>query len=229
MSDAYTEGSLEEFMERNRIVPNVVYECILTTGAGEETNAAPMGVVFKNGTVVLRPFKTTRSYKLLMRFPYGVLNFTDDVEVFYAATFGKEGCLNELLTASTSVPAPSLANVYAKLEFVVGRVEGEDGERVTLSCNVLRAFWKRRDARPYTRAEHAVIESLIHATRIKFFLEHGMMQEAMQLALLVKHYNALVSRIAPKTVYSSVMDRIMGLISGWGIPRLFPSPSELQE
>ncbi|MEM2910652.1 MAG: DUF447 family protein [Nitrososphaerota archaeon] len=229
MPDVYAEGSLEEFIEINRIIPRIVYECILTTGAGDETNAAPMGVVIKKDMIVLRPFKTTKSYRLLMRAPYGVVNFTDDVEVFYATAFDTEGSFSELLTASVSVPTPSLANTYARLEFVVDSVADEHGDRATFNCRVLKALWKHGYIRPYTRAEHAIIESLIHATRIKCFLERGMAQEAVRLALLVKHYDALVSRIAPNTVYSSIMDKLRTLISGWGLSGLSPCSFEFQD
>ncbi len=217
MYEAYTEGDLRKFMKMNHIIPNVIYECILTTKADNETNVAPMGVVFEHDTVLLRTFKNTKSYKLLTRVPYGVINFTDNVEIFYVTTFNTEIDFNELLTSSTSVPVPSLINAYAKLEFSVEEVVCEDDNKVVFRCKVLKALWKRREARPYTRAEHAIIESLIHATRIKFFLEHGMIQEAIRLTLLVKHYDALISRIAPNTVYSSIMNKLKVLISSWGL------------
>jgi hypothetical protein len=217
MSEAYVEGSLKDFMDTNHVIPRVVYECILTTKADGETNAAPMGVIFEEDGILLRPFKSTKSYRLLKRAPYGVVNFTDDVEVFYITTFGAESDFNELLTPSVSVPAPSLANAYAKLEFFVESLVDEDDNRAVFRCKVLKALWKLREAKPYTRAEHAVIESLIHATRLKFFLESGMIQEAIQLAHLIKHYDTLVSRVAPNTVYSSIMVKLKALISSWGL------------
>ncbi|MCS7136410.1 MAG: DUF447 family protein [Nitrososphaerota archaeon] len=217
MSEVYMEGNLKEFMDMNRIIPHVVYECILTTRADNETNAAPMGVVFENDAVLLRPFKNTKSYRLLTHSPYGVINFTDDVELFYITTFDTGSDFNELFAPSISVPVPSLIDAYAKLEFIIDGLVNEDENRAVFRCRVLKALWKRREARPYTRAEHAVIESLIHATRIKFFLECGMTQEAIRLAYFIKHYCALVYRIAPNTIYSSIMDKIKALISSWGL------------
>ena len=229
MSEAYVEGSLREFMETNRIIPRVIYECILTTRADGETNAAPMGVIFEEDSMLLRPFKSTKSYRLLKRAPYGVVNFTDDVEVFYITTFGAESDFNELFAPSVSVPAPSLVNAYARLEFFAESLVEEDDNRAVFRCKVLKALWKRREAKPYTRAEHAIIESLIHATRLKFFLERGMSQEVIQLARLIKHYDALISRVAPNTIYSSIMDKLKALISSWGLSGPLSNSSELQK
>lgn len=228
MSETYMEGDLEEFMETNGVIPYVVYECILTTKADEETNAAPMGVIFEKNALLLKPFKNTKSYRLLTRVPYGVINFTDDVEIFYITTFGEETDFNKLFTSSVSVPAPSLKNAYAKLEFVVGSLKNECEDRAVFRCKVLKALWRKREARPYTRAEHAVIESLIHATRVKFFLEHNMTQEAMRLVSLIKHYDAIISRIAPNTIYSSIMDKLKALILSWSSPTLAPDFFDFQ-
>ncbi|MEM1992150.1 MAG: DUF447 family protein [Nitrososphaerota archaeon] len=229
MSETYTEGDLKKFMEANHVIPRVVYECILTTKAGDEANAAPMGVVFEDDAMLLRPFKNTKSYRLLTRAPYGVINFTDDVEIFYITAFDTKIGFNELFTSSISVPVPSLTNAYARLEFVVEGLVSEDDERAVFRCKVLKALWKRREAKPYTRAEYAIIESLIHATRIKFFLERGMTQEAIQLALFIKHYDALISRIAPNTIYSSIMNKLKVLISSWSPFNLPPNFFEFQE
>lgn len=229
MSGAYSEGDLKKFMETNHVTPNVVYECILTTKAYNETNAAPMGVIFDDNAALLRPFKNTKSYRLLIRAPYGVINFTDDVEIFYITAFDAETDFNKLFTPSTSVPVPSLIGAYARLEFVVEDLVSEDENRVVFRCKVLKALWKRREAKPYTRAEHAIIESLIHTTRIKFFLERGMTREAIQLALLIKHYDALISRIAPNTIYSSIMIKLKALISSWSTFGFPPNFFEFQE
>ena len=60
-----------------------------------------------------------------------------------------------------------------------------------------------------------MIEAIIHATRIKMFLTQGREGEARRLMDMVEHYQRLISRVAPDSEYSRIMEDIIARIDVW--------------
>jgi uncharacterized protein len=70
----------------------VILEAIVTTmNEDGSANISPMGALVDREiqSLVLRPYKTTRTYANLQRQGIGVLHITDDVELIARAAVGK--------------------------------------------------------------------------------------------------------------------------------------------
>src|SRR5579872_1376291 len=70
----------------------MILEGIVTSlGQQDEINIAPMGPIVDEGltTLVLRPFRTSRTFQNLKTRPYGVFHVVDDVMLLVQAAIGE--------------------------------------------------------------------------------------------------------------------------------------------
>jgi hypothetical protein len=62
----------------------------------------------------------------------------------------------------------------------------------------------------------ATLEAIIHATRVREFLnDTGEQKKVSKLLELINNYNCVVNRVAPNSVYSLVMADLMKRIDSW--------------
>ncbi|MFQ6135173.1 MAG: DUF447 domain-containing protein [Nitrososphaerales archaeon] len=202
-------------------VRNGIVETIVSTFDEEHTpHAAPMGVYTEDmRSIILKPYKTSQTYENLLKWRGGVANITSDPTLFYGTVFkdanpgGKVP--EEWFTHAQTIDAPRMRNVDACIEFRVVGVE-YSGDQAKIPCRVEKILITYRPVlRVYSRAVPAVIESLIHATRIETYLASGEEKKAEELIGLVRHYRRIVKRVAPNSTYSKIMDDIRRRIDGW--------------
>jgi len=194
-------------LERLGIRPGIVYEAITTTYTPDKTpHAAAMGVQLSpTDVIVLRPFKTSQTYRNISLHRQAVVNLTSNPEHFYKAVFSAGLSYRE----ARVVEAPALADVWGWVEVRAEGFQPLGPLREAVLCRVVHVEERRLDPTPYTRAAHALIESLIHYTRIKVFANTEHHQEAVRLAELVYHYSGLVERVAPRSRYADMMDHVV--------------------
>ena len=112
--------------------------------------------------------------------------------------------------------APRLKDCDAWLEAKVKRASKKTKERASFLCEVVNIVEARRlKPKAYSRARFAVIESIIHTTRIEPFLSQGRVKEAKRLLSLIHHYDEVVSKVAPDSAYSRLMDDIVKRAEGY--------------
>lgn len=207
-------------LEELGFVRGMIFETIVSTYSLEERpNAAPMGVVSDDMRhVVISPFTTTQTFTNLKRGGCAVVNFVADASTFYKTAFKNEGVESaygdDFFERAEVVDAPRLKDVDALLEVSVVKLQEEEN-RAQVICRIDR--WERGTSRfqPYCRGGFAVIEAIIHATRIRMFLSQGSEGEARRLMELVEYYQQLISRVAPDSAYSRIMGDIITRIEVW--------------
>jgi len=59
---------------------------------------------------------------------------------------------------------------------------------------------KKSYIKPITRAEFAVLESLIHSTRVKVYKDLKIFDELENLLSLIEYYEKLIRRVAPNSI-----------------------------
>ncbi|MGC8873951.1 MAG: DUF447 domain-containing protein [Chloroflexia bacterium] len=132
-----------------------------TLDGGGRPNFAPMGVVWGEEEIVVRPFRATHTFANLLANGYGVANVTDDALAFVEAALG-----DPLLPCFPAVRVPGVvfqgACYWRELE--VTDVAGND-ERAEIACRVVHRGW-RRDFLGFSRARNALVELAILATRL---------------------------------------------------------------
>ena len=160
----------------------MIFETIVATaGDAGEINCAPMGIELDGGRVLLRPFRTARTWSNLRDTGEGVVNFTDNVLIFARCA------LNPYLPPHR--PASRVRGVILEdschwKEFVV--TAGDlSGDRGRFDGRIV-AEGRARDSLGFNRARHAVIEATILATRLFLLGRDSVLSEIDRLRPLVE-------------------------------------------
>ncbi len=186
---------------------NTIYEVVITTASGKnETNIAPMGIIFSDEEhFLLRPFMNTTTYRNLREHGEGVVNITRNPRHFVLAALPE---LRErlILDNSRKVKAMRLKDAEAYLEF---KVEGMDEheERAEVFCRIIDAYRGDDVIQPYTRAAYALIEAVISATRVKVFL--GREQRLIELLDEIERCRKTVIRVSPSGRFRHLLDTLL--------------------
>ncbi|GAC1448020.1 MAG: DUF447 family protein [Isosphaeraceae bacterium] len=168
------------------IVTTLDAECLL--------NVAPMGprVEPDFDRFVLRPFRTSTTYRNLKAHGEGVLHITDDVLLLARAAIGK---IDDISSApATEVRGRVLLESCRYFEFRVHEVD-EREERasfdvVTVHRGVFREFFG------FNRAKHAVLEAAILATRVHFLAPDSMERDLEKFRVIVEKTGGNDERMA---------------------------------
>jgi hypothetical protein len=159
----------------------VILEAIITTmNEDRSANISPMGCLVDPDitTLVLRPYKTTRTFANLQRHGIGVVNITDDVELLARAAVGKLDPPPKLVV-HRETKATIIANCCRWFVFKVLHVFDEN-DRTTIECEVTHQG-RVRDFFGFNRGKHAVVEASILATRIHILRPEDIRKELLRL------------------------------------------------
>jgi hypothetical protein len=146
----------------------MILEGIVTTlSEAGEINIAPMGPTVDSSMerFVLRPFRTSHTYRNLKALGEGVLHVTDDARLLAHAAVGRPEPMPALFNAA-KVRGFVLQDACRYYEFRVSSLDDRD-ERTRIEAQVVH-FGRLRDFFGFNRAKHAVVEAAILATRTDF-------------------------------------------------------------
>ena len=144
---------------------NMIIEAIFSTlDENGKPNFAPMGLVWGDEFITVRPFRNTHTCRNLLSSGYGVANLTHDVLAYVRC-----GLYEEVLPY---FPAKVVQGVVFReacswREMAVVSHGGSD-DRAELRCRVVHKGWQK-DFLGFCRADNAVIEATILATRLAVY------------------------------------------------------------
>jgi len=170
---------------RLRLPVGTLLEGILTTLNDDRSpHIAPMGPIVDTGfnSLLLRPYRTSVTYKNLKHRGQGVLHVTDDVVLFARAAVGRLKEMPKLLPA-TAIDGVILADACRWYAFRVESLDDRDARTEIVATVVDRG--RIRDFFGFNRAKHAVIEAAILATRLEFLDENHVREEFDRLEPLI--------------------------------------------
>jgi hypothetical protein len=68
----------------------------------------------------------------------------------------------------------------------------------------------------YCRAKALTLEAIIHATRVKAFVnEEKQQKDIRKLLVTIKNSLDIINRVAPNSMYAAIMDDLMQRIDSW--------------
>ncbi len=163
----------------------VILEGIVTTlDPAGVLNVAPMGprVEPDMRRFVLRPYKTSTTYRNLKAHGEGVFHVTDDVLMLAQGAIGR---VEEAPTRPAEVVRGRiLTDACRCYEFRVTEIDDRE-DRTTIHVETV-AQGRFRDFFGLNRAKHAVVEAAILATRTEFLSLTSILAEYRKLAVLVE-------------------------------------------
>lgn len=156
-----------------------------TLGDDGEVNISPMGpVVDANFSVlVLRPFQGSRTFRNLVRERQGVFHVTDDVDLIARAAVGQLSTPPHTVAAK-AVQGTVLADACRWFELKVETIDDSE-ERSVIVARSVSSGWNR-DFLGFNRAQAAVVEAAILATRTHLLDSEEIANSLDQLRVPVK-------------------------------------------
>ncbi len=206
-------------------VKDVIAECIVSTyNLDGKPNAAPMGFTLQDEQhLTVDLFNSSQTYRNIKANRCAVVNLTDNIEVFYRSTFKEvnpNGKLpGEWFQKAQFVNAPKLSLAEASIEVSVAHLEliatkGTMKTRALLKVESIEATQKYPQV--FSRAMALTVEAIIHATRVKIFLnDEKQLKHVEKLLEVISGCRQVVDRAAPNSVYSSVMTDLTKRIESW--------------
>lgn len=142
-----------------------IFETVVTTcSPGGAVHVAPMGVRYGEGTVVLKPFRPSRTLDNVVLTGTAVLNVLTDVRVFAGCVTGRRDWPTLPVDGADGAAAVRLACAHAHVLLKLAGLE-EDAQRPTLRLARVREV--QHSAFPgFNRAQAAVIEGAVLVSRL---------------------------------------------------------------
>lgn len=174
----------------------MIIETIFSTldGAGRP-NFAPMGVLWGEEEMTVRPFRHTDTYRNLLATGYGVANVSDDVLAFVQSAL-YDAALPHF--PASHVPGVVFQGACYWRELAVVEADGEE-ERAEVRCRVVGRGWQR-DFLGFNRARSAVIEAAILATRLHLRDPEAVLEALGRYEEVVRKTGDEVERVALQRV-----------------------------
>lgn len=163
-----------------------ILEGIVTSqNANGTVNISPMGPIVDAdfATLVLRPFKSSTTYANLRQTRRGVFHVTDDVELIAATAIGKR--VDVAFRDDEPLALASACRWYA---FEITSIDDAE-ERTMLVAKTTRQE-RQREIFGFNRAQHAVIEAAILATRLHLLSAGELAGDFDRLQVLVNKTGA---------------------------------------
>jgi hypothetical protein len=202
----------------------VILETVVSTyGLDGQPNAAPMGATMEQvQRMVFRIYTSSLTYKNLQAKRCAVVNLTSDPEVFYRTAFKEANPQGRVPTGwfekAETVEAPRLRAADAHIEVSVVDIANLDAEKAEVTCEAKFVHASTVLPQAYCRASFAVIEAIIHATRVRHFFMHGDREKQEQTFSLLRKIGDcqdIVNRVAPTSRYSEIMADLSKRIDSW--------------
>jgi hypothetical protein len=200
----------------------IITETIVSTDNAEgQSNAAPMGVTIENAQhIAIRPYTSTLTYKNLQLKRCAVINVTANPELYYRTAFKEtnpEGIIpQKWFEKAETVDAPKLRMADAHIEVSVADITAFDAERATALCQVRQIQAPKALPKVYCRASSAIIEAVIHATRVQVLVnDRNEQKHVRRLLKIIKNCSDVVNRVAPNSRYSEIMTDLTKRIDLW--------------
>lgn len=192
----------------------MLLEGIVTTlNADGSPHVAPMGPIVNTELtrLLLRPFRTSTTYQNLKRTRQGVLNVTDDVELFARTAVGELPHAPRLFPAK-AIEGAILADACRWHAFRVDSVDDAE-ERTAILATVVE-YGRARDFFGFNRGKHAVIEAAILATRIELLDADYIRGEFARLRPLVDKTGGTQEHAAFNFLESYLSERLAAKMVG---------------
>ena len=200
----------------------MIAECIVSTyNLDGKPNAAPMGVIMEDEQhLIVNLFKSSTTCSNIKANRCAVVNLTSNIEVFYKTAFKEanpDGKLpQEWFEQAKAVNAPKLRFADATIDVSVTDMTSIGTLKTRVVCNVELVQATRKFPQVHCRAMDATLEAIIHATRVKAFLnDEGKQKKVSKLLELIDNCNDVVNRVAPNSAFSIVMADLMERIDSW--------------
>jgi hypothetical protein len=178
----------------------MIVECIFSTlDPAGEPHFAPMGLVWGDQEITVRPFRQTSTYRNLQATGYGVASLTDDVLAYVKSSLYKQVLPH---FPARAVPGVVYQAACSWRELQVVAID-DAGPRPEVRCRLVESGWLR-DFVGFCRARNAVIEATIIATRLHLYDLAWVQQSLSKYAEIVEKTGDAPEKLALQEISAYV-------------------------
>jgi uncharacterized protein len=158
-----------------------IVETVTTTiNPDGSVNCAAMGVEWGDESIVIKPYRSTRTLRNLQATGAAVVNLTDDILLFAQAALGDP---QPPTRPAAAIEGAVLADASSWREVTVEAIDAS-GERARVTTQVV-GRGVGREFLGFNRARHAVLEASIIASRARWLPSAEIRAELERLQVLV--------------------------------------------
>ncbi|MGB9927320.1 MAG: DUF447 domain-containing protein [Methanosarcina sp.] len=184
-----------------------ISETIVTTGL-KSPNAAPIGIIVKNGKPFVRLFKGTHTWENVLNEKYLAVNIIYDPLLFVRSTFFDLEPSEFNYEPVNTLDFPVLKEAVAWILFECVNIKNTDQALVT-DLNPIKAKYNKENMKNLpvpNRGFNAVLEAAVHATRYQLTGEEKYLG-------LIRHYETLASKCGgdPEKKAMKLLYEVLGL------------------
>lgn len=158
-----------------------------TMDSSGQVNFAPMGIVWGEASLTVRPFRATQTYRNLLATGCGVVNLTDDVLAFVQSALYKQALPwfpAEKVTGAVFRGACAWHEVQV-IPDPAGAFGSGTPERAEIDCRTVH-HGRLKEFLGVCRAHGAVLEAAILATRLNQYTPEAVEAKMREFAIVVE-------------------------------------------
>jgi len=207
------EAQVTDSLDRLGFPENCIVETILVTGNQDgDHNAAPMGVTRDGATLIVRPFKSTQTFKNLSLGGGASINLSDNPSLFLATAFKEE------VEDQPEADERGLEGADATIHTMIGEMFNETEHRASFTLTPRDVEIKSPYPTVFSRGRSEAMEAIIHATRIQVFSEEGRDSEVDKLKDRVRDNLDVINRVSAEgSNEAQVATKLLSMIKKWGV------------
>jgi len=207
------EAQVTVSLDRLGFPENCIVETILVTGNHDGShNAAPMGVTRDGTVLIVRPFKSTQTFKNLSLGGGASINLSDDPRLFLATAFKEE------VDDQPVADEHGLEGADATIQTKIGEMFNETEHRASFTLTPRDVEIKSPYPTVFSRGRSEAMEAIIHATRIQMFSGEGRESEVNKLKDRVRDNLDVIKRVSAQgSNESQVAAKLLSMIKKWGV------------
>jgi hypothetical protein len=207
------EAQVTDSLDRLGFPEKCIVETILVTGNPDGShNAAPMGVTRDGTALIVRPFKSTQTFKNLSLGGDASINLSDAPLLFLATSFKEE------IDDQPKADERGLEGADATIQTRVGEMFNETELRASFTLKPLGVEVKSPYPTVFSRGRSEAMEAIIHATRIQVFSGEGREPEVNKLKDRVRGNLDVIKRVSAEgSNEAKVAAKLLSMIKKWGV------------
>ena len=191
---------------------SIVETILVTRNPDGSYNAAPMGVTRKGATLIVRPFKSTQTFKNLSLGESASINLSDNPHLFLATAFKED------IEDQPKVDDKGLEGADATIHSKTGVMFNESELRASFSLTPQDVEIKSPYPTVFSRGRSEAIEAIIHATRIQVFNDEHRDSEVQKLKNKVKENLDVIKRVSTEGSQELIVAvKLISMIKKWGV------------
>ncbi len=189
--------------------PGIIYETIITSvDRNCNPHSAAMGIILEENEdsvlIKIRAYPSSKTGQNLLINGLGVVNITDpELLIRVALDMPPE----IVYVKSSCIGVPRISNAAAWIEFKVINISKKN-EIIEFICLPLNVDYFEVKPKPYTRAVYALLEAIIHASKIRAYKELGDLHKVSELQDLINMNLKVVEKVASKSRYELIVNEI---------------------